>query len=119
MALRGSFLGLSPRYWLASLLATLVLLLSLGEGGGVKPEFHASIAPAAGQPGSVKLAFYGSRFDEYVGGGELRVPKTGWEIWRGADSTILTAQGAPEPVSIVATDDDPVHVSFIRHPRGG
>lgn len=107
-----------PRPWLVALLATLLLMLSLGVTDDTTPTYRAEIAPATGSQGTVALAFYGNRFAEYRRSGRLAVPPAGWEVQRSADATLLYAQAAASPVVITA-DRDPVFVSLVRYPAGG
>ncbi|WMD18202.1 hypothetical protein RAS12_16245 [Achromobacter seleniivolatilans] len=103
--------------WLALLATAIIIFLSL-DLGGVQPEFRVKIAPASAKEGSVHVVFYGRDFDAYRSAGSLTVPATGWQIIRGADSTVLVGQPPAEALEIKARDV-PVKLALVHHAGGG
>lgn len=116
------FVRLRPmplRWWLASLLATLLLLAAL-DPFDETPEYRLAIQPDPKHPAWLSIVFYGTRYDDYRRAGKLEVPPdVGWQVIRNADSvTIAAEKGALLPVRMV-TRDEPMRFYLIRHLRGG
>ncbi|MFJ3461998.1 hypothetical protein [Achromobacter spanius] len=104
-------------HWLALIVTATLIYLSLNLGA-LQPEYRVRISPAASQEGSVTVALYGNEFDSYLSRGILTVPASGWQIIRGADSTVLSAQAPAAPLEIVARNT-PVNLTFVHHAKGG
>lgn len=108
---------LTAGHWLALIVTAAVIFLSL-DLGALRPEYRVTLAPAANQEGSVHVVFYGKDFDSYSADGILTVPSIGWQIIRGADSTVLAAQAPAAPIEII-TYTAPVQLALVHHARGG
>lgn len=104
-------------HWLALVLSTTLIYLSLNLGA-LQPEYRVRISPAASPAGSVSVALYGNEFDSYQSRGILTVPANGWQIIRGADATIVSAQAPAAPIEVVARNT-PVNLRFVHHANGG
>lgn len=104
-------------HWLAVLVSATLIFLSLNLGA-MQPEYRVRISPAASPEGSVSVALYGNDFDSYLSRGILTVPANGWQITRGSDSTVMTAQAPAAPIEVVARNS-PVLLTFVHHANGG
>jgi hypothetical protein len=107
---------MAPGYWLAAVLATILIVLSL-DLGHEHTVYRVSITPVAGQEGDVRLVLFGKSYEQYLTAGKLDVPVAGWQVTHLADATILQSAGTVAPV-IITTEDEPVRVWFLRHPQG-
>lgn len=104
-------------HWLALIVTATIIFLSL-DLGRLQPEYRVKIAPAAGQEGSVHVVFYGKDFDALLSSGDLKVPAAGWQVIRGADSTVLAAQTAVSPIEVIS-HNTPIRLALVHHARGG
>ncbi|WP_447918136.1 hypothetical protein [Achromobacter aegrifaciens] len=109
--------NITAGHWLALLVTAIIIFLSL-DLGALQPEYRIKIAPDADQEGSVQIVFYGGDFDTYLSSGVLTVPSFGWQVKRGADSTVLAAQGSAAAIQIVARVS-PARLTLMHHAGGG
>lgn len=99
--------------WLASLLAAVVLFLSL-DLAHERPVYRLQVAPAAGYSGSLKVVFYGLRIDALRKEDAISVPAQGWTEVRALDSVTFSAQAGAPPI-VIRTADEPVLFGLLRY----
>lgn len=101
--------------WLASLLAAIVLFLSL-DLARERPVYELHIAPAAGYSAPLKVVFYGNRTNALRWQNAISVPKSGWKESRASDSVTFTAATDAPPMVIRAVDES-IQLAFLSYPQ--
>jgi len=99
--------------WLASLLAAVVLFLSL-DLAYERPVYRLEVAPAAGYSGSLKVVFYGLRIDALRKDDAISVPQQGWTETRALDSVTFSAEAGAPPI-VIRTADEPILFGLLRY----
>jgi len=109
---------LSVLQWFLVLLFSVVIFISLGLVDRPSTVFLLTIGPAENSNGPVKVVFYGTRYNEYLASGSLRIPGSGWKIEILSDATIVTSTQDASPL-VFHSEGDPLVFGLLRYTNAG